>query len=212
MPDAQVTNVAALSDFRSGLASFATNARQALVDVDLEVKRALDWITRERPAFWSNEVRKALEAVARAKDELANSSTYKRIGDFQPTCLEEKKALEIAKRRLEYAEQKLQTVKHWSMVVRRAVDEFQGPIQQLMGMLDGDIPRGMAILERMSAALEQYAAAPTPSAVSWEELTGEGESSMARPTEEVAAKDNSEDTVEPSAAQELRPQPEGAQS
>ncbi len=39
---------------------------------------------------------------------------------------------------------------------RHAVDEFQGPVQQLMGMLDGDIPRAIVLLERMSAALEQY--------------------------------------------------------
>ena len=188
MPDANVSNVAAISDFRAGLASFAASARQALVDLDLEVKRALDWVTRDRPAFWSNEVRKAHEAVAKAKDELANSRTYKRIGDFVPACLEEKKALEIAKRRLEYAESKLAACKHWSMVVRRAVDEFRGPIQQLMGLLDADIPQGMAVLERMSIALEQYAATPTPASVSWEELTGEGESSMARPMED--AKDN----------------------
>jgi hypothetical protein len=212
MPEAQVTNVAAISDFRSGLASFATSARQALVDVDLEVKRAVDWITRDRPAYWANEVRRAMEAVARAKDDLANSRTFKRIGDFQPACLEEKKALEIAKRRLEHAEKKQQTVKHWSMVVRRAVDEFQGPIQQLMGMLDGDVPCGMAVLERMSMALEQYVATQTPAAVSWEELTGDGESSMARPTDEVDTVSATEAKGAASTGQEAPPQPQEAKS
>jgi hypothetical protein len=190
MPEAQVTNVAAISDFRSGLASFATSTRQALVDLDLEVKRALDWVTRDRPAYWANEARRAAEAVARAKDDLSNSRTFKRIGDFQPACLEEKKALDIAKRRLEHAERKLQVVKQWSMAVRRAVDEFQGPIQQLLGLLDSDIPRGMAILERMSISLEQYLATQTPAAVSWEALTGDQESSMARPTDELPPQDN----------------------
>jgi chaperonin cofactor prefoldin len=206
MPEAHVINVAAISDFRASLASFAVSARQAVVDLDLEVKRALDWVTRDRPAFWSNEVRKAHEAVARAKDDLANSRTYKRIGDFVPACLEEKKTLEIAKRRLEYVEKKLDTCKHWSMVVRRAVDEFQGPIQQLMGMLDGDIPQAMAVLDRMSMALEQYAATPTPAAVSWEELTGEGETSIACPTEDVKDVAKEEQPATPDENPALQPE------
>ncbi len=80
----------------------------------MEARRALDWITHDRPAYWQAEIRRSTEAVARAKDELAQSRTYKRIDEYVPSCAEEKKLLEMAKRRLEYAEEKLETVRKWA--------------------------------------------------------------------------------------------------
>ena|SRR5262249_28838933 len=184
MPDARITDVAALAEFRAALAEFALVASQSLTDIQLETRRGLDWITNDRGVHWQSETRRSSDLVARAKDELAHSRTYKKIGDYTPSCIEEKKALEVAKRRLEHADQKVQAVRHWSLAARRAVDEFQGPVQQLMGMIDGDIPRAIALLERMNLALEQYAAIGAPTAVAWEELTGTSSQSMAQPADE----------------------------
>ncbi len=181
MPDAKITDVAALDDFRSALANFSAEAHRALADLELESHRAVDWFTHDRPKYWETEVRRSQDAVARAKDDLANSKTFKRVGDYVPSCDQEKKVLETAKRRLDHAERKLQAVKHWSRAVEQAVDKFRGPIQQLAMVLDGDVPRAMTLLERMTIALEAYAATSTPPAIKWEELTSAGEDrSMAR--------------------------------
>jgi hypothetical protein len=194
MPDARITDVAALADFRAALAEFALAASQALTDIHLELRRALDWITNDRGVHWQSEVRRSADLVARAKDELVHSRTYKKVGDNTPSCIEEKKAVEMAKRRLEHAEQKVQAVRHWTLAARRAVDEFQGPVQQLMGMIDGDIPRAVALLERMSIALEQYSIVGAPTAATWKQLTGESSQSMAQPSEEQA---EAESTMDP---------------
>jgi len=191
MSDARITDVAALADFRAAIAEFALAASQALTDIQLELRRGLDWITNDRGVHWQSEVRRSADLVARAKDELVHSRTYKKVGDYTPSCIEEKKAVEMAKRRLEHAEQKAQAVRHWTLAARRAVDEFQGPAQQLMGMIDGDIPRAVALLERMSIALEQYSTAAAPTAATWEQLTGESTESMAQPAEEPGDADQS---------------------
>ncbi len=198
MPEANVTQVAALADFRAALAEFTSEVRRALTDIQLEVRRAMEWIHVDRPAHWRLEARRSGEALAHAKDELSHSRTYKQIGDYIPACIEEKKAVEKAKRRLELAEEKIEVVRHWMVATRHAVDEFQGPMQQLMGMLDGDIPRAIVLLERMSAALEQYATGTAPTAVTWEELVGErAGQSVAQPvgnettTEKTGASDAS---------------------
>ena len=47
-------------------------------------------------------------------------------------------------------------------------------------MLDGDIPRALAVLDRMSDALARYNALGTPAAIQWEELVGD-KASIARP-------------------------------
>jgi hypothetical protein len=184
MSEAHVTEVAAVADFRAALAEFSGEVRRALTDIQLEVRRAMDWISIDRPAHWKMEARRSGEALAHAKDELAHSRTYKKIGDYIPACIDEKKAVEKAKHRLEHAEEKLELVRHWIVASRHAVDEFQGPVQQLLGMLDGDLPRAILLLERMSMALEQYAAGSAPAAITWEELAGEKSAqSIARPND-----------------------------
>ncbi|HEY2827271.1 MAG TPA: hypothetical protein VGJ04_06690 [Pirellulales bacterium] len=184
MSEAHVTEVAALADFRAALTEFAGEVRRGLTDIQLEVRRAMEWIAVDRPAHWRMESRRSGEALAHAKDELAHSRTYKTIGDYVPACIEEKKAVEKAKRRLEHAEEKLEIVRHWIMASRHAVDEFQGPVQQLMGMLDGDIPRAIFLLERMSIALENYATGTAPTAINWEELVRQMQTaSVAQPVD-----------------------------
>jgi hypothetical protein len=195
MPDARVTDVSVLDDFRIALADFTLLVRQALTDLQLEIRRAMDWITVDRAAHWQAEARRSSDLVARAKDELAHSKTFKRMGDYTPSCVEEKKAVDMAKRRLEHAEHKVEAVRHWSRAARTAVDEFQGPVQQLLAMLDGDIPRAIALLERMSRALEEYAATGAPGAVTWEQLLGKNQESMAQPAEEPAATNNNSQEI-----------------
>ena len=199
MSDAHVTEVAALADFRASLAEFSNEVRRALTDIQLEVRRAMEWITVDRPSHWRMEARRGGEALAHAKDELAHSRTYKKVGDYVPACVEEKKQVEKAKRRVEIAEDKIEIVRHWAMAVRHAVDEFQGPVQQLMGMLDGDIPHAIVLLERMTIALEQYATGVAPAAISWEELVGEkAGQSVAQPIDD----DDSSKTPKTTAAAE----------
>ncbi len=188
MPDARVTDVAVIGEFRADMADFASAVHRALTDIQLEVRRAMEWLTVEQPAYWRAEVRRSGEALAHAKDELAHARTYKQVGDYIPACIDEKKAVEKAKRRLEYAEQKVEAVRHWAMAARRAVDEFQGPVQQLQSMIDSDIPHSMLLLERMSIALEQYTSGRTPAAATWEELSGTKQAaSMAQPVDETDA-------------------------
>ncbi|HTQ38307.1 MAG TPA: hypothetical protein VMJ32_04730 [Pirellulales bacterium] len=211
MSEARVTEVAAIGEFRADLVDFAGAVRRALTDIQLEVRRAMDWITVEQPGHWQAEVRRGYDAVARAKDELAHARTYKQIGDYIPSCDDEKKAVEMAKHRLEHAEEKLQTVRRWTMAARRAVDEFQGPVQQLMGLLDGDIPHAMVLLERMSMALEQYTSGRTPAAITWEELAANKPGqSMARPTDELAASPAEKNADQSTPQNSSSPQPAGS--
>jgi hypothetical protein len=108
------------------------------------------------------------------------------MDDYVPSCIEEKKMLERAKQRLQHAEQKLEAVRTWKMASNRAVDEFQGPVQQLMGMLDSDIPRAISLLEKMSAALARYTAIGAPAGVKWEDLLRENaEESMAQSADDA---------------------------
>ena len=90
----------------------------------------------------------------------------RRVGDFRPSCYDEKKALMRAKRELEFAEQQIKVVKQWALKSRHEFEEFNGRMSQLTRLLEGDVPRMCALLQRLSRTLERYTHVSTAEAMS----------------------------------------------
>ncbi|MEX0711108.1 MAG: hypothetical protein WD278_02085, partial [Pirellulales bacterium] len=161
MSRAGVYSIAALDDFRAALCSVAAEARQALVAVDLEAARMLEWIQEHQVKHWRSELRRRQEAVTNAKADLDRariSAMFGRPAD----CIDQKRALQRAKLRLEEAEEKIKAVKHWGRLIEQELAEFKGPFQQLDTTLSVALPLAAAELDRLIAALEAYAATPPP--------------------------------------------------
>lgn len=156
---AKLISIDAVDDLRAALHKFAEEAASALADLDLDVKRAVDWILHDRKDYWANEVRQGWDRVADARANLERRMIY-RVSEQRPSAIEEKKALDHAKRRLETAQQKVQAVRHWSYVVQREMNEYVAVIGQMSAWLQNDLPRAQAALKRMSRALEAYVGSP----------------------------------------------------
>ena len=124
--------------------------------VEVEIRRMLDWLTHDQLKYWQVEIRRREDAVGEARADL-NRCLMSTASEGVPSCSDQKKALEKAKRRLTEAQEKLEKVKQWSRVVEQEVSEYRGPAQSLNNMLDGTLPMGMALLDRKIAMLEAYA-------------------------------------------------------
>jgi hypothetical protein len=161
---ANVQSLSAISEFRAALCTFMVEARQALAALEMEARRAVDYITHDQAQVWNSEVRRGREQVQERKLEIHNTRTFKRIGDYVPSCIEEKKELAKAERRLHVAEIKVEAVRHWSRVAEQAFREFQARMAQFVSILDGELPKATARLERMLASLDHYLAVQAPSA------------------------------------------------
>jgi hypothetical protein len=74
--------------------------------------------------------------------------------------------LRKAKARLEEAEAKLKLVKQWYLLIEQEVNEYRGPSQTLGNLLDADVPRALASLDRALNTLESYLQTATPTAES----------------------------------------------
>lgn len=159
---ANVQSETEISDFRSALCIFMVEARQALAALEMEARRAVDYITHDQAQAWSGEVRRGREKVQQCKLEIHNTRTFKRIGHYTPSCIDEKKDLAKAEGRLHLAEAKVEAVRHWGRVAEQAFREFQARQAQFTSMLDGDLPKAVATLERILATLDRYFAAQTP--------------------------------------------------
>ncbi|MFM9023807.1 MAG: hypothetical protein ACKON7_00435 [Planctomycetaceae bacterium] len=159
---ADVKSIDTLAFGKAALAAFAHETGQAVGEVELQGQRAVDWITVDRAAHWKAESRRAADLVNKAVKDLEHCRTFKKVGDNQPSCIEEKKALEKAKKRLELTERKVEAVRRWTPVVQQQFRETCVRLVRFREVIDVDCPRAMAVLERMLKALDAYRTAQSP--------------------------------------------------
>jgi hypothetical protein len=191
---AQVGSIAAIEAFQAALAKYIDESQQALVMIDLEIRRAVDWVRVDRAEYWKHEIRRSTEAVNRAKDELHRCISFKSMENYTPACVDERKALQRAQQRLQHAEQKAEAVRKWSRAMQHELNEYAGRIVQFNAGLEGDIPKAMATLGRILATLDRYMTTTAPRPLSESAIARPGalhepeatvsESSMARPVDQ----------------------------
>ncbi len=157
---ARVASIEALVDFRAALCTFGEEAKETLAGVQLAIQRTQDWLEGQAK-LWQHETRRAEDAVAEAKTELARRKMM-RVGDRAADTTEQEKALRRALARLEHAEEKLAATRRWLPALRREVDEYQGPARQLAGVLEGEQPRALALLLQKTDTLEAYIGLAAP--------------------------------------------------
>jgi hypothetical protein len=160
---AQVNSIAAIEEFRCALVKFAQQAAQALCEMETEIRRSFDWITHDQLKYWQAEIQRSGRALVEAKTELLNAQTSRRMDDYVPTCIQERKKVERICQRQELAQSKVEAVRRWGQVIAREIDEFKVRSSQLSTMLDSDIPRALAALDRILQSLDAYVQLAAPS-------------------------------------------------
>jgi hypothetical protein len=162
-PAADVRSIDLLRDWHAALCVFRTESLDALAACELEIRRAMDWLADQRD-HWRQVLREAEEEVTQAKAELA----ARRFPDFSgrmPDTTVQQKAVRMAEAKREFAEEKMDLCRRWLQKLPHAVSEsYEGPARQLANMLEGELPRGLALLERRVDALEAYANLQAPAA------------------------------------------------
>lgn len=83
-PSAHVSSVAALADFRAGLCTFMEEARNAVIMLTMEIRRAEEWLG-DQLRYWKDEVRQAEDAVILARSELARRKMMRQWPIGRPT-------------------------------------------------------------------------------------------------------------------------------
>ncbi len=159
---ARITSIGVLQTTATALQRFRGEASGSLDDLDIELRRILDWIHHDRKEFWDRELRRSSEMVSQAKIQLQQARISRQIAGHEPACVDEKRALERAKRRLEVAEQKVQAVRVFAHAIDRAIEEYQRSRAQFVTWLETDVLQAVAALDRMSASLESYVSLETP--------------------------------------------------
>ncbi len=159
---ARVTSIDVLPLLAAGLAKFRGEAQGALEDLAIEVRRAQEWIHHDRKEYWQRELHRAYENLNQARLQLQQAHTARRVGDLEPACIDEKRAVERARRRVATAQEKIEAVRHWTTAIDRAVDDFHRIRTQFGTWLEIELPRGIAALSQMSESLVSYISTEAP--------------------------------------------------
>jgi len=161
---ADVKSIDTITFVKTALVAFSHETGQGITEVEMQAQRIIDWICVDQAAYWKVEVRRAADGVNQAMKDLQHCRTYKKVGDNEPACAEEKKALEKAKKKLARAERKAEAVRRWTPIVRQEMQEAGVRLTRFREVIDIDCPRSMARLERMLRSLDQYTSVTSPAA------------------------------------------------
>lgn len=155
---ARVTSIDALADMAKAIQTFRNDATAALEELEMQIRRALEWIHHDRKEHWTREYRRSGDRLTEARIALQQAMMMKRVADRDPSCFDEKKAIQRAKQREEMAQEKIGAVRHCSALIEHAVNEYRAARGPLATYLDCDVPKALATLERLIETLETYLA------------------------------------------------------
>lgn len=153
---ARVHAVESLRDLKPALVSFAEDVAVALTSAEADATRAAMRLRSERLPYWKKEVRVREEALTRAKTEMSMKKIM-RDGEDR-TSVDDRKAVDKAKARVEEARAKLETTMRWVRELDKEATRFSGQVQPLKSFVAAEMPRAIAELERLTGALEAYVA------------------------------------------------------
>jgi hypothetical protein len=154
---AQVKSIQSLQAMTAALECFHSDASSALDELDMQIRRATQWIGEDCREYWKQEVRRSTERVVEAKLALQHAQMFRGMGDDRrSSCIEEQKILEREKRRLELAQSRVEAIRHWVLTIDRALNEFRAARAQFATWLEADFPKAVMVMGRMIESLENY--------------------------------------------------------
>lgn len=172
---ARVTSIPSVADFLGSLRRFEETVEDALLSLDQQVARALDWFDGDCPTHWKQTVQRCFNLVAETRAQL-EACKMKRVAGHRPSCYEEKQNHLAAKQKLQQSQETVKAVRKWSIRLHHDADEYRGRIGRLRRFLEGDFARTINLMERTLASLEAYAGStgPPPDSTAANEEGGTG--------------------------------------
>lgn len=152
---ARIDSPDVIKDFRIQFVKFNAVARQAVDGMNTDSSRITQWLRHDQLSFWTKELKKREELVRQARHAYALAKDQS--GPYAKTSsIDEQKDLHKAQRLLEEAEQKLKSVKKWTHMLERELENLAGPVNNLSATLDAATPRALSKLDLLTEKLEDY--------------------------------------------------------
>lgn len=155
MPEkAKIHSLDALAAFRIRLIQYVEKATTAIDEVSSDVRRTSLWLDDKQKPLWEQQVRKRRQILEEAQHE--NFSA--KLSQFRESSDAKQLAVRRAKMALTEAEEKLRFVKTWGRRYPSDVEPLGRDVEKLRTVLDQDLRKASAYLDRILKVLEAYKA------------------------------------------------------
>jgi hypothetical protein len=158
---ADLESMDVLKDFRARFVEFDSLCRNALMGLDGEVKTVQEWLGAQQIPTLERLARKCEEAVNKAQSDLMEVKWRESHAGAKSSGIDERKALDRAKRRKEETDAKLDAAKRWRVVLQQSIGKLSTPCNVLANLLEHMTPLALARLDRMLDSLEDYFQSPS---------------------------------------------------
>lgn len=155
----QGANVDDLDIFRymkTGLIKFRQTIETALINADSQASRTLSWLEGEQLSHWQTQIRKRHETVMRCREAVRAKKIFKDSTGRTPSAHHEEKLQHEAERALAEAEFKLANTRKCIPRLQKEIEVYRGGVQGLGSAMVTEIPKAIAMLERLSMSLQEY--------------------------------------------------------
>jgi hypothetical protein len=159
---ARIDSIDAIKQLRDFLCIVAKNLSSAVDEADFEMQDTLNWVKQDRFAHWKNEERARNEQLVKAKLALKAKQGMERMIGGHDSCIDEKKALTIAQRRFEEAQEKVKKIRTWIPRLEKECFDCRAALQGLSNFVRIDLPNRRVQLDDMICSLESYTQAAAP--------------------------------------------------
>lgn len=203
---ARVDSLSLLKELRASIIKFGENARMALGEADADIQRTITWLSSEAQPHWQGQVRKCSASLAQAREALRQKTVYRSADGGRPSVVDEKIAVTNAQRRLEHAQAKLKNVERWRRQLEQEILQYRGQVQPIQRTVDDDVPRAVALLDRVMDNLDAYVAVAAPRSAGDTAGIDEAASSMARPAADEVPSDDGNDAATDTTSHDENPE------
>ena len=153
---ARVGSLDVFRQLRAALIKFAETANTAMGDAESEMQRLQMWVENEQSSYWQSQLRKRQAALVKAKEALRQKQLFKDFTGARQSYVDEEKAVAVAMRQVQEAEQKQVNVKRWTRQLEKEINLYKGSVQRFSTSVYVDVPGAVAKLDRMAATLQGY--------------------------------------------------------
>jgi len=150
---AQVISSDALESFRTGIINYLAKTRPVLEDAIDDVFRTRQWLQHDRRVFWESQLRRRRKALEEAEQAVFSA----RIANLREVSSAENAAVLRAKRAVTEAEEKLRTIKRWTLEFDNRVEPLVKQLEGLRTILANNMPKAALHLGQLIKAVEAYA-------------------------------------------------------
>ena len=126
---ANITSLHVLDDLKAAVLKFVEEGSLALSEAEGEIRRTIDWLSRDCQLHWQRVIRKKGEEVTTCKSALFRKQITPSPNDQRASVVDEKIALARAIAELEDAETRYKASKRWAVELERQYAMYKGAVQ-----------------------------------------------------------------------------------